>query len=496
MSEAVQTEPEYVEDLGKLIAYIDEKLPPGWPEWPGGWPGQIEAALLDAVLSIRARYGSANTGVRAAVRRYKEFVDDDRPNSLMRLAGFDPIELGEVLKNRQVTGGASKATAVIEAAKRLNAEGVEQAADIPVAEVGARRTPEQQVRFERLKSAYRSVPGLGKVTFAYFTMLVGEPDVKADTWVRRFVAEAIGREEVSSTYTEQLAKAAAGHYGVDPRVLDHAIWVYMRTRSSEEENLARAYNSNRRVFDTSFDYKTDIPARANPDPDSGSPRLRADHELLWTKELCSGVLFAPTAPSDRREGYLIFTDTSGARHWYGSDAITSSYTGRSRTRSLADAIAGLSEDEQARYLNPPYTIGSSMIWPVRKKDKPTMNQARGLRSLIADRMDLTLECIRRHYTGEPESPLASVLNAYADFFALFDGFAEFVDFFHLQDLVTPDHHEVRFYLPFDNFKRSGMPATKDEYVTYREATLEFIARRNHRMAKWVKENHPEIEVRQ
>lgn len=234
MSEAVQNEPECVEDLGKLIAYIDEKLPPSWPEWPGGWPDQIEAALLDAVLSIRARYGSENTGVRAAVRRYKKFVGDDRPNSLSRLAGFDPTELGEVLRNRQVTGGASKATAVVEAAKRLNEAGVERAADIPVAGYGDGRTQEQEVRLERLKAAYTAVPGLGKVTFAYFTMLVGEPGVKADTWLGRFVAEAVGRR-VSSDYTEQCVKDAAEHYGVDPRVLDHAIWVYMRTRSSEED---------------------------------------------------------------------------------------------------------------------------------------------------------------------------------------------------------------------------------------------------------------------
>ncbi|MDP9694432.1 UNVERIFIED_ORG: hypothetical protein J2X79_001991 [Arthrobacter globiformis] len=124
-----------------------------------------------------------------------------------------------------------------------------------------------------------------------------------------------------------------------------------------------------------------------------------------------------------------------------------------------------------------------------------MNQARGFRALIADRMDLTLECIRRHYAGEPESPLANVIYAYADFFALFDGFKEFVNFFHFQDLVTPDYEEVRFYLPFDNFKRSGVPATKDDYVTYREATLQFIAGRGRRMAEWVAKHHPGIEVR-
>ncbi|MGY3319604.1 DUF6994 family protein [Arthrobacter sp. TE12232] len=255
-----------------------------------------------------------------------------------------------------------------------------------------------------------------------------------------------------------------------------------------------------RVFDTSFDYKTDESRKAKRgksgglgDPDANSVRLRADHELLWTKRLNSGALFAPSASAARWNEYLIYTDDSGARHCYGSDAITSSYTGRSNPKSLADAMSGLNEEQRARYLYPPYTIGSAMIWPVRAKDKPTMNQARGLRHSIADRMDLTLECIRRHYAGEPESPLADVINAYKDFFELFDGFVEFVDFFHLQDLVTPDYKDIRFFVPFEGFEPSGVPA---DYVTYREATLEFIAARNRRMAKWVTENHPNIEVRE
>ncbi|GAB2707798.1 DUF6994 family protein [Arthrobacter bambusae] len=253
-----------------------------------------------------------------------------------------------------------------------------------------------------------------------------------------------------------------------------------------------------RVFDTSFDYKTDTPSRTRPDADRDSQRLRRDHELLWTKELNSGVVFAPSVASAGSNEYLIFTDGSGARYCYGSDAITSSYTTWVRPTALVNAKAGLDEDQKSRYLNPPYTFGSAMIWPVRTKDQPTMNKARGFGregSQIGDRMDLTLECIRRHYAREPWSPLAEVINAYADFFALFDGFKEFVEFFHLQDLVTPDE-EVRFYLPFDNFERSATPTTTEEYVKYREATLDFIARRNHRMAEWVMEHHPEIEVRQ
>jgi hypothetical protein len=248
------------------------------------------------------------------------------------------------------------------------------------------------------------------------------------------------------------------------------------------------------VLDTSFDFQTDKPARNNPDPDRDSPKLRSLHQLLWTKQLNSGVLFAPTAPPNRGDGYLIFTDSSGGRHWYGSDAITASYTRWLRPRLLVDAIAGLTVEQRARYLDPTYTIGSAMIWPVRKADRPTINQARGLRSLIADRMDLTLECIRRHYAGEPESPLAGVLNAYADFFALFDGFTEFVDFFHFQDLVSPDYDKVLFFLPLDNFKRPGTPATTEEYVTYREATLEFIAKRGQRIARWLRDNGPDAGV--
>lgn len=249
-------------------------------------------------------------------------------------------------------------------------------------------------------------------------------------------------------------------------------------------------------FDDDYNFFDDTPA--GKDPDSHSPTLRRYHRLLWSKPLPDGQPFELQA---RRalSPYLVY-EADGTSFVLGSDAITSSYTrwSRRKSKALAAAIAALNEDERSRYLNPPYTIGSAMIWPVRKKDRPTMNTARGFGPsgrLIADRMDLTLECIRRHYAGELESPLADVITAYADFFELFDGFTEFVEFFHFQDLVTPAYDEIQFYLPFDNFKRSGTPATKEEYVEYREKTLEFIKKRGRRMADWVMENHPELEVR-
>nr|WP_056346954.1 hypothetical protein [Arthrobacter sp. Soil762] len=69
-----------------------------------------------------------------------------------------------------------------------------------------------------------------------------------------------------------------------------------------------------------------------------------------------------------------------------------------------------------------------------------------------------------------------------------------MDFFHLQDLVTSDYDEVLFYLPFDNFKRRATPATTEEYVTYREATLGFICRRTRRITEWLRDNHPDAEI--
>ena len=50
-----------------------------------------------------------------------------------------------------------------------------------------------------------------------------------------------------------------------------------------------------------------------------------------------------------------------------------------------------------------------MVFPANRIEKKnTINGARGVHPRIADRFDLTAECIRRHYLGI-ESPLAVVL---------------------------------------------------------------------------------------
>lgn len=63
-------------------------------------------------------------------------------------------------------------------------------------------------------------PGLG-------SMLLGRPDVEADTWITRFVHEATG-EHYPSDKVRDLVTAAFQELAVTTVALDHAIWDYMR----------------------------------------------------------------------------------------------------------------------------------------------------------------------------------------------------------------------------------------------------------------------------
>lgn len=204
-------------DLKQILDLIGNELPrEKWKEWPGGYSGQIETALIDAVLSIQANYGSAHNGVRGAVARYKDAVNDTKPNDLKRLASYDASELQELLNDQQISG-RRKASAIIEAAANLVRNGVRNDDDFDSHDTAQ-------------KKAYTSVHGLGPVTWEYFGMLLNKPGVKADTWIIRFVERALGREGVSSRKVYDLVMAAADQLGVSPTELDHALWDHERRR--------------------------------------------------------------------------------------------------------------------------------------------------------------------------------------------------------------------------------------------------------------------------
>ena len=221
--------------------------------------------------------------------------------------------------------------------------------------------------------------------------------------------------------------------------------------------------------DTTFDVRTDSNGR---DPDSASATLRSYHQLLWSKPLPSGVPFdLARAPGN----YLTHSSQLGDFK-LSSDTISNSLRGSKRR---AELIAQIPSAHLDAFQALGSTIGARILFPGNRVDKkPTINVARGFNAQIVDRFDLTLECIRLHYRGEP-SPLAAALDRYADFFALFETFEGYVDFFLLDDLVQ--NGQVKFYLPFDGEFGQPLPNTVDEYNEYMVNTMAFVAARNSRI---------------
>ena len=133
------------------------------------------------------------------------------------------------------------------------------------------------------------------------------------------------------------------------------------------------------------------------------------------------------------------------------------------------------------------TIGGYMIFPRNRVGQTgwTINQSRGMNSAIADRFDLTLECIRHHYSDPGAvNPLGDRLSYYSDFFALFGDFDTYVRFFLLEDLVTEGGGHVRSLVsgtPLTSFGAPGYAASAAEYAEYRSRSINFVLARNERI---------------
>lgn len=229
------------------------------------------------------------------------------------------------------------------------------------------------------------------------------------------------------------------------------------------------------LIDVTFDFRTDTPLRG--DPDALSPTLRRYHQLLWGRHLPSGKSFALDASRSIRSRYLYHNSDLG-EFTLKSDSIIATFTRWVRMKHI---VSHFPESENEAFRAIAYTIGGMMIWPGSSADgQRSINVARGSRAEIADRMDLTVECVRRHYAGEP-SPLTDVLNANATFFGLFSDFGEFTQHFLLQDLVSESYSQVRFFMDFDDFTGGSRPADVETYREYRRRSVEFVRARNSRI---------------
>lgn len=226
-------------------------------------------------------------------------------------------------------------------------------------------------------------------------------------------------------------------------------------------------------IDIAFDFRSDTPI--GKDPDIYSSTLRQYHKLLWSKPLPNGKSFTL---SDLKAGAYLHHQSELGEFFLSSDTVIPSF---GKWKSMEHIISQLEDGELEEFRGMSYTMGGMLIFPANRIDgKSTINGARGFNALIKDRMDLTLECIRRHYVNE-ESPLTDVLKRYEDFFALFETFKGYVEFFLLQDLVTEDFSAIKFFMRFEDFKTPAVPKTLNEYVDYKALSIGFVRKRNQRI---------------
>lgn len=223
-------------------------------------------------------------------------------------------------------------------------------------------------------------------------------------------------------------------------------------------------------IDVTFDFRRDTPV--GKDPDTHSKTLRRYHKLLWSKRLPCGAFFGL---DDGIPGHYLHHRSAVGEFSLSSDAVIPTFKWHKRIQTLIP-------DEELKAFNAVgYTIGGMMVFPGNRIDgKWTINQARGCTGRIGDRFDLTLECIRRHYSND-KSPLSDVLTRYARFFDLFGSFRGYVEFFLLHDLVSADFSVVRISAPFDDFSRSPIPNSVDAYKAYESDARAFIEARNQRI---------------
>lgn len=237
-------------------------------------------------------------------------------------------------------------------------------------------------------------------------------------------------------------------------------------------------------IDVSYDFQTDAGGK---DPDIHSATLRRYHKFLWTKPLPCGRVFTL---DDQHPGAYLYHSSDLGEFFLSSDSAIATFI---RYKRMSHIIALLDPEESNSFFNLAYTIGGMIIFPANKIDgKATINGARGFSGKIADRLDLTLECIRRSYLGL-QNPLASTFDRYKRFFDLFGDFIGYVEFFALQDLIDPSCERVEFFLPFDDFNSSPLPTNVETYICYRQRSMEFLAARNSRIQTLSKMDRSSLE---
>lgn len=244
-------------------------------------------------------------------------------------------------------------------------------------------------------------------------------------------------------------------------------------------------------IDTSFDFTTDSPnywdgfwnrnegrGAGGSDPDSSSPTLQKYHQILWSRVLPCGKemgLVTKGTKCSRCLEWEDFTFTSD------SIAVSHRYGKMNDILKQFEKVVPNYHAYMENFIHKAYTIGGMMIWPCRRG---SINQAKGCNGKIADRIDRTLECVRRYYNNE-ESPMSHCLENDSRFFELFVDFKGFVDFFFFQDLVSTDYKRVNMMVGNNDFSTPALAQSVEEYCQWLETQLVLVAKRNERIKNFI-----------
>jgi hypothetical protein len=219
------------------------------------------------------------------------------------------------------------------------------------------------------------------------------------------------------------------------------------------------------------------------DPDVCSEILHGYHKLLWSRPLPDGPRFRLVDVRGQGRYLELVPEVEGNKKtfWLRSDAVMPTYTRWTR-EPVAELCKQINPGDRDKFYRDAYRIGAMMVFPHDPDGEFgrawTMNQGRGCLVRIADRMDLTLECIRRAYKADYATPLGGVLLRYDNFFNFFGTFDGYVQHFLLQPLLENDGRTVKQLLPFDDFQRPGWPTTPEEWVRLRDRSVEIINARS------------------
>lgn len=212
-----------------LVEHIGTALPDDRSRWPSGRPHETEAALLDAIFSARATYGTPTSGVRRVVADWRAHRDAPL-DDLSALAAFTdaPDRLAEILGNRQRVPGnyTTKAEAAALAAAAL----------VDIGITGSSRIGDGR----DARDALTSVPGVGCATWETFVLQLGLVGPAALETVRGFVAAALGHGESPVTDADalELLAAAAEAADIPPATLLNTVWRHGRSRATAPKPLS------------------------------------------------------------------------------------------------------------------------------------------------------------------------------------------------------------------------------------------------------------------